>query len=178
MKNLLYIFLLGLIISQCRNKDVYVFSTYPDKPTVPSSLKQQHESLIGKLSEFTSFGDSTARAALKLKDLMQHHFTEEEDYVLPPLGVLPLLASGKLPDDSKRLIELIERLKTNSTHIIAEHQMVKAFVDELMLVAAKEKHPEIIGFENELYTHAMEEEEIFFPTVLLIGEFLRLKTST
>jgi hypothetical protein len=56
--------------------------------------------------------------------------------------------------------------------------MVKAFVDELMLVAAKEKHPEIIGFENELYTHATEEEEIFFPTVLLIGEFLRLKTST
>jgi hypothetical protein len=107
---------------------------------------------------------------------MQHHFTEEEDYVLPPLGILPLLASGKLPEQRKEIIQLCEKLKSQLSHLSAEHQLIKAFVIELVQVSTNENHPAIIEFEKELQKHANTEEEVFFPTAILIGEYLKLKS--
>jgi hypothetical protein len=149
---------------------------FPGKPEVPSFLKNEHEYFLEKIRKLTSFQDSTGSAAAKLYNLMEHHFKEEEDFVLPPLGVLPLLASGKIPEQSKKIILLTERFKSNSAHMIAEHQLIKAFLDELILAAAKENHPEIAGFEKELQKHASAEEEVFFPTAILIGEYLKFKS--
>jgi hypothetical protein len=36
--------------------------------------------------------------------------------------------------------------------------------------------PDIIKFENEVSTHAMTEEEIYFPAAMLVGEYLKLKS--
>lgn len=105
---------------------------------------------------------------------MQHHFEEEENFVLPQLGLLPLLASGKLPEQSKEVIQLCEKLKSQLSHLGAEHQLIKAYMDELMQAATNENHLEIIEFESELQKHANTEEEVFFPTAILIGEYLKL----
>lgn len=107
---------------------------------------------------------------------MEHHFKEEEDFVLPPLGLLPLLTSGKIPEQSKQVIQLCEKLKSQLSHLSVEHQMIKAYMDELIDVAANENHPEIIEFEQEVQKHAKTEEEVFFPTSILIGEYLKLKS--
>ena len=108
---------------------------------------------------------------------MKHHFNEEEDFVLPQLGLLPLLASGKLPVQGEEVIQLSEKLKSNLSHLSVEHQLIKAYVDELKQVAAKKDLLEIIEFEKELQKHANTEEEIFFPAAVLIGEFLKLKST-
>jgi len=144
-------------------------------PEVPSSIKKEHEYLLEKIHAITLFHDSTSLAAVKLYDLMQHHFKEEENFVLPPLGLLPLLTSAKLPEQSKAVIQLCEKLKSQLTHLNVEHQLIKAYMDELMLAAAKDDHFEIIAFEQELQRHAKTEEEVFFPTAILIGEYLKLK---
>jgi len=107
---------------------------------------------------------------------MQHHFKEEEDFVLPPLGLLPLLTNGKLPEQSKDVIQLCEKLKSQLSHLNVEHQLIKAYMEELMQVANNENHLEIIEFEQELQKHAKIEEEVFFPTAILIGEYLKLKS--
>ncbi len=106
---------------------------------------------------------------------MQHHFKEEENFVLPPLGLLPLLTSAKLPEQNKAVIQLCEKLKSQLTHLNVEHKLIKAYMEELMLAAAKDDHFEIIAFEQELQRHAKTEEEVFFPTAILIGEYLKLK---
>ena len=108
---------------------------------------------------------------------MQHHFHEEEDFVLPQLGLLPLLASGKLSGHSKEVIQLSEKLKSNLTHLNVEHQLITAYLDELKQVAAKKHLPGIIEFEKELAKHANSEEELFFPAAVLIGEYLKLKST-
>ena len=149
---------------------------FSGKPAVPSTIKKEHEYLLDNIHKITLFQDSTGHAAVKLKELMQHHFNEEEDYVLPPLGLLPLLASGKLPEQSKEVIQLCEKLKSQLSHLSAEHQLIKAFMDELMQAATKENHLEIIEFEKELQQHATTEEEVFFPAAILIGEYLKLKS--
>lgn len=176
MKHFCYILLLVLFISQCRPKEENTITQFSGKPEVPSSVKEEHKYLLDKIYKISLFQDSTGRVAIKLNDLMQHHFKEEEDYVLPPLGLLPLLSTGKLPEQSKEVIVLTEKLKSQLSHMSAEHQLIKAFMDELIIVAAKENHPEIIEFEKELHKHANTEEEILFPTSILIGEYLKLKS--
>ena len=106
-----------------------------------------------------------------------HRFKEEESFVLPQLGLLPLLASGKLPDRGAEVIELSGKLESHLLHLKAEHQLIKAYVDELKQVAAKKDLPEIIALEEELKKHANTEEEIFFPAAVLVRDFLKLKSS-
>lgn len=176
MKHFSYILLLVLFISQCRPKEENTITQFSGKPEVPLSIKTEHQYLLDKIYKISLFQDSTGRVAIKLNDLMQHHFKEEEDYVFPPLGLLPLLSTGKLPEQSKEVIVFTEKLKSQLSHMSAEHQLIKAFMDELILAAAKENHPEIIEFEKEIHKHANAEEEILFPTAILIGEYLKLKS--
>jgi len=176
MKHFCYILLLVLFISECRPKEEKNITQFPGKPEVPSSIKKEHEFLLEEIHKMTLFKDSTGHTAVKLNDLMQHHFKEEEDFVLPPLGLLPLLVDGKLPEQSKEVILLTEKLKSQLSHMSAEHHLIKAFVDELMQAANDENLPEITDFAKELQKHATTEEEVFFPTAILIGEYLKLKS--
>ncbi len=174
MKNLLTLFLLILLI-QCKPKKDRTLTQFPDKPTVPSSIKATHKSLLDKIHQLGLVQDSSGRVALKIEVMMQHHFAEEEDFILPPLGLLPLLAAGKLPDQNKNVILLSEKLKSELTHMSVEHQLIKAYLKELKQAAKKESLPKIVEFENEVLQHAITEEEVFFPAAILVGEYLKLK---
>ena len=61
--------------------------------------------------------------------------------------------------------------------MIAEHQLIKAYMDEVVQAANKEHHPEVILLEKEISKHAAMEEEVFFPAAILIGEYLKLKSN-
>lgn len=175
MKLLYYTIPLVFFLTQCRHKEENILTQFPGKPQVPSSIKKDHEYLLDKIHRITLLPDSTGLAAGKLSDLMQHHFKEEEAMALPALGLLPLLSGGKLPDQSKEVIEMCEKLKAQLVHLDVEHQLIKAYMDELMNVATKENHPEVIELEQALQKHAKTEEEVFFPTAILIGEYLKLR---
>ena len=175
MKPYAYILFFVLLMSECRPKAEQPLPPFPGKPEVPSSIKKEHESLLGQVHQITLFPDSTGLNAKKLEELMLHHFKEEEDYVLPPLGLLPLLAIGQLPEQTYEILLLTEKLKSQMTHLSVEHQLIKAYMDELKQAAAKDNHPEVIEFEKELHKHANLEEEVLFPSAILIGEYLKLK---
>lgn len=150
---------------------------FPVKPEVPSAILKEHTDLLSKMQALTSFMDSTGQVARKLYDLMQHHFEEEEDFVLPPLAVLPLLASEQFPERHEELLLLTEKLKTQLSHMNAEHQMIKVHVGELKQAAALEGYSIPAGFEENLHRHAQMEEEIFFPAAILVGEYLKQKSN-
>jgi hemerythrin superfamily protein len=124
----------------------------------------------------TLFRDSAGRVAVKLDELMQHHFKEEEDYVFPPLGLLPALASGEIPGKSKEIIQLTDKLKSQLSHMNLEHQLIKAYLAGIKQADSTHSHPEIIEFEKVLHKHAAAEEEILFPGAILVGEYLKIKT--
>ena len=95
----LILYLLVFFISQCREKvDNNYTMLFPGKPDMPSAIKDEHDSLLARLHVITLFHDSTGIMAIKLLDLMDHHFSEEENIVFPPLGLLPSLASGEIPE--------------------------------------------------------------------------------
>ena len=175
MKNLFYLFLL-LFTSQCKPKVDNSFTQFQGKPEVPSSIKETHLQLLEQIHKMTSYADSSGRVALKLEDMMLHHFKEEEDFILPPLGLLPLLANNQTPEQSKEVIILCENIKAQINHMSAEHQLIEAYIAELKQAADQEHLGEIIEFEKEVIKHARSEEEVFFPAAILVGEYLKLKS--
>ncbi len=177
MKYFFYSLLVVLFISQCRHKEENPLIQFPGKPGVLSSIKKEHESLLEQIHRITLFRDSAGLVAIKLNDLMQHHFKEEEDFALPPLELMSLLASGKIPEQSDEIIVLTQRLKSQLTHLSVEHQLINAYMNELRQADSNGSHPEIIEFEKELHKHASIEEEVFFPAAILIGEYLKLKVA-
>ena len=175
MKNLFYI-LLFIFFSQCKPKDAIPITQFPGKPEVPSSIKKTHAYLLEQIHKMTLYKDSSGRVALKLEEIMQHHFKEEEDFILPPLGLLPLLAKGQIPEQRKDIILLSEKVKSLLNHMSVEHQLIDAYIEELKQASNKESQKEIIEFQNEVIQHATSEEEVFFPASILVGEYLKLKS--
>lgn len=177
MKCFGFLLLILFFFNRCRNKEEDILTLFPGKPEVPASLKEDHKYLLDKIQRIASFQDSSGFAAKKLSDLLQHHFQEEEDYVLSPLGLLPMLASGKVPEQSKEVINLTEKFKSQLTHMNIEHQMIKAYMEEMKLADKDKNHPEIIEFETEIHKHAKSEEDVFFPAAILVGDFLKLRST-
>lgn len=173
MKPSFYLILLILLLTNCRNEENEVTPVFSVKPETPSVILKEHHYFLKKLKEVTSFEDSTGLAAKKLYEVMEYHFREEEDYVLPPLGILPALAKDQIPEESEKIILLTEKFRNNEAVMLAEHQMISHYLKEMMRAAKKEDHRELLGFDAHLEKHAALEEEILFPMVLVIGEYLR-----
>lgn len=174
MKTLFYLFLLFSSL-RCSPKADQTVIQFEAKPAVPSSLKKTHSELLNQLHEFTLIKDSSTSFALKLEELMLHHFQEEENYILPPLGLLPSLAKGQLPEHSKEIITLSEKAKSQMDHMSAEHQLIIAYIEELKQASTKENQPAITEFEKEVSKHALSEEEVYFPAAIMVGIYLKLK---
>lgn len=141
----------------------------------PISLKKEHEELHTMLKEATELSGKTGEAAKTVAELMHPHFIKEEKYALPPLGLLPLLSSGKLSEEMKQVLLMTDKLKTELPEMLAEHKQIVAALEVLVKHAKAEHHPKVAEFAEKLMLHAQTEEEVSYPTALLIGEFIKLK---
>jgi hypothetical protein len=62
----------------------------------PRGPEPEHEELHAELAQATNAKRSHRQAAKALDPMMHAHFEKEEEYALPPLGVLADLAKGKI----------------------------------------------------------------------------------
>lgn len=176
MKPFSFLILILLFLTNCGKKEDAVPPSFSVKPEVPSVVLKDHQYLLKKLEQAMVYDDSTGLAAKELYKVMEYHFKEEEDYVLPPLGILPGLAKGQIPEEAGKIILLTEKFRKNETVMLAEHQMITHYADLMMRAAKKEDHPELEGFDVEIHKHAALEEEILFPAVLVIGDYLKQRS--
>ena len=65
------------------------------KFTIPKSLKIEHEELHEELAKASKESGKIGDAAKALEKVLHPHFTKEEEYALPPLGLLHLISEGK-----------------------------------------------------------------------------------
>ncbi|MDZ7260614.1 MAG: hypothetical protein ONB05_00640 [candidate division KSB1 bacterium] len=59
---------------------------------IPKPLKMEHEELHAELVRATKVGGEIGEAAKAVAEILHPHFVKEEEYALPPLGILSLLA--------------------------------------------------------------------------------------
>jgi hypothetical protein len=142
---------------------------------IPRALAIEHEQLHAELAKAARAGGSTGKAAQVVADLMQAHSRGEAEHALRPLGVLPLLAAGQVSAEMVEVVALTERLKEMLPAMLEEHDAIVAALQHLAAAARQENHPEYVRFAEQLEMHSRGEEEVLYPTALVVGEYLKLR---
>ncbi len=142
-------------------------------PHTPEAMRHEHEELHAALAHATHAGGRTAAAAAEVARLLHAHFVKEEAFALPPLGLLPALAQGKVEAGMAAVLTMTDRLAAEYEHMLAEHKGIVAALAKLAAAAKDEGKPEVARFAEQLTAHARTEEEVSYPTALLIGRYLK-----
>jgi len=142
---------------------------------IPPPLKAEHEALHDTLRKATQEPGGLGDAAKAVAKLLHPHFVKEEAYALPPLGLLRDLAQGRLTPEMKEVLQFTDRLKTDFGQMLEEHKLIVAVLDKLSAAAKKANKMEYAEFADAFILHAQTEEEVSYPTAILIGEYVREK---
>lgn len=144
---------------------------------IPRTMEIEHEELHAKLRKGTAERGSIGKAAKRLTSMMHPHFVKEEDFALPPLGLLPSLSKGKVNPDMKGILLMTDKLKAELNQMLKEHEEILAALEKLTASAKEGNKLEYVRFAERLTLHAQTEEEIYYPGVMLVGEYLKPKLS-
>jgi len=140
---------------------------------IPDSLRVEHEELHAELVRATKVEGPVGEAARNVATLLHPHFVKEEEYALPPLGLLGPLATGAVTPEMRQVLAMTDRLKADLPEMLAEHQAVVGALRKLIAAAQREDRSEVVHFAEKLMLHARTEEEVLYPTAILIGEYVR-----
>lgn len=148
-----------------------------DNPTshIPDALQTEHRQLHAQLASAIAAGGRTGKAASEVEALLAPHFKKEETYAMPLLGLLPALAADNLPAQTSSMIAMAERLKSDMAEMLREHAAITAAVQRLHAAARTERRSDAVRFAESLMLHAQQEEQIHYPSAVLVGEYLKLK---
>lgn len=143
--------------------------------TIPRPFQLEHEGLHAALVKATAMEGKVGEAARTVAALLHPHFVKEEEYALPPLGLLPLLAAGQVTPEMRDVLSMTDRLRTELPQMLNEHKTIVAALHQLAAAAKSENQMAYARFAEKLMLHARAEEEVFYPMALVIGESLKLK---
>jgi len=142
---------------------------------IPQALKSEHDELHAELVKATREAGETGKAAQRVAELLHPHFIQEEEFALPPLGLLTHLAAGTVTPEMESVLPMTNRLQKDLGTMLDEHKVILAALRELAAAASKEGKPELILFAERLTNHARTEEEVLYPAALIVGEMVRMK---
>ena len=142
---------------------------------MPPSLKAEHEELHAELARATKAGGRTAQAAQAVARLMHPHFVKEEEYALPPLGLLADLSQGKIESEMSVVLAMTDKLEAELPTMLSEHKKIVTALKVLIDAAKAENKVDHARFAKKLMAHARTEEEVSYPTALLIGRYLKAR---
>jgi hypothetical protein len=145
---------------------------------IPTSLKLEHEELHTELVRATKAGGKVGAAATGVAKVLHDHFVKEENFALPPIGLLSALARDEVDENMKSVLRMTDRLKAELPEMLEEHKAVVAALKNLIAAAEAENKPEHARFAEKLMLHAQTEEEVLYPAAILVGEYLKLKLKT
>jgi hypothetical protein len=142
---------------------------------IPAPLKVEHEHLHADLATATKEVGSTGEAARSVAGILHPHFVKEEEFALPPLGLLTRLAQGEVAPEMESALRMTDRLKIELPHMLEEHKAIVDALEKLDDAARKEGKMQYLNFTRNLILHAQTEEEVLYPAAILIGEYLKVK---
>lgn len=142
---------------------------------IPTAMKAEHDELHADLVKATKSGGRTGDAAKAVAKVLHEHFVKEEEYALPPLGLLVPLAQGKVEAAMADVLKMTDRLEAELPAMLAEHKAIVAALKTLVDAAKAENKPEVAHFAEKLLLHAQAEEQVSYPAALLIGRYVKGK---
>lgn len=141
---------------------------------VPQSIRLQHEQIISRLEHFANSKDKeTAAAAQQAAAFLKEHYAREEQFVLPPLGLLSRIAKGQISTDMEPAIAMADRTKSALPEFENDHIKITSLMNELIEVGRRKKTDELVRFATRVAAQSLNDIEVNQPTSILIGDYLR-----
>ena len=142
---------------------------------IPESLTLEHDQLHIVLKSALEIVGDVGAAAKIVADLLHPHFVKEEEFAMPPLGLLRVLSEGNVTKDMADVLPLVDKLKTELPEMLKEHAEIVEAVKKLGETAAKAGLVKYVRFAEKLQLHAQTEEEVLYPASILVGEYVRIR---
>ena len=142
---------------------------------IPTAMKAEHDELHRELVHATIAGGQTGEAAKAVAKVLHAHFVKEEEYALPPLGLLSALAQGKFESGMADVLAMTDKLEAEMPQMLAEHKQIVAALEKLVAAAKTERRPDVVNFAEKLMMHALAEEQVAYPIALLIGRYVKAR---
>lgn len=140
---------------------------------VPQSIRFQHQQIISRLEHFATRKGYEAAAAQKAATFLKEHYAKEEEFVLPPLGLLPRLATGEVSKDMESAIAMADRTKSALNDFQNDHIKITSLMNELIAAGRKKKDGELVRLATRVAAQSLNDIEVAQPTTILIGDYLR-----
>ncbi len=141
------------------------------RPKTPHSIDVEHQELLEEPRRLAGAPGEAGAAARAVTDI-KRHFAKETVLALPPLGLLPSLGQGRAIEEQQDVLSLIGDLRRELPTMLEEHQQIGRALEQLTEAATRMGSAEGRAFAEKLRLHAEMEEEVLYPTALLIGRFL------
>jgi hypothetical protein len=142
---------------------------------IPKPMKIEHDELHTDLVKATKAGGKTAEAAKEVAKVLHGHFVKEEEYALPPLGLLVALSEGKFETSMAEVLKMTDKLEAELPTMLSEHKDIVAALKKLIDAARTENRPDVVHFAEKLMLHAQTEEQVSYPTAILVGHYVKSK---
>lgn len=140
---------------------------------IPVPLKAEHDQLHRELVAATKAPGRVGEAARAVAGLLHPHFVKEEEFALPPLGLLSTLARGEVVPGMEPVTAMTDRLEAELPAMLAEHQAIVAALEELTAAARDADDAARVEFAEKLSLHARTEEEVLYPAAILVGRWVK-----
>lgn len=142
---------------------------------IPAALKVEHDELHAELVKATQAGGKIGDAATAVAAVLHPHFVKEEEYALPPLGLLSAAAKGEITSEMRRALAMTDQLKTELPRMLDEHKAIMAALENLKKAAETEGNQDVARFAAKLMLHAQTEEQVMYPAAIVVGEYVKAR---
>lgn len=142
-------------------------------PQTPKALLDGHKKLFKDIDDIISLGGNIGENAKLLVDIARPHFKKEEEYALPPLGILSALSKGSWELESAAATEMADILEAQLLEMKKDHGVIRKILENLKMQAEKENNQKVSQFVDDLKLHIEVEEQVLYPTTILIGSYLK-----
>jgi hypothetical protein len=154
-----------------------IASAQPASPgkDIPQSLRIEHQNTLNELSRLSQRRGDVGAEARKALILFKRHIQREQEFILPPLTLLPLLADGKVTADMKWAIAMSDRVKAEREEIFQEHTKITDAMNALATAARKARDNDALDFAQAAVADSLNDVELIEPMVIMVGDYLRAK---
>jgi hypothetical protein len=145
----------------------------PSALGTPRSVQLQHEQIVSRLERIAKRDGAMGIAAAKAATFLKAHYAKEEEFVLPPLGLLSTILKDPNPADLDRAVAMAERTKAALNELLADHVEITTLMNDLIAAGRQEQDEELVRLASRVAAQSLNDIEVIQPTAILIGEYIR-----
>lgn len=167
-------FFLAVVAAGCLAGPVAAQSA-PHAGDIPQSLRVEHDNTLRQLATLGRHRGPVGVEARKALVLFKQHLQREEEFILPPLTLLPLLADGKVSPDMKWAVAMADRVRAEREKTYQQHTQITDAMNALAVAARRAHDNEALDFAQGAVADSLNDIELLEPMSIVIGDYLKAK---